>query len=316
MTGFLLGLAFLFDLLIGDPPGWPHPVRLIGRTIDRLSGLALGSFSSPVALRLAGAVVVVLVVGLTWSAAWLLMAGAALISPGLGLAVWIYLAYATLAARSLYDETWRVVLALHDSDLKRARRLLGMVVGRETRSLDRSGILRALLETIAENLSDGVVAPLFYLALGGPALALAYKAANTLDSMIGYKDERFRDLGWAAARLDDLANIIPARLSAALIALAALLLGLDAPESVRTWLRDGGRHSSPNAGRPEAALAGALGVCLGGPAVYFGRTLVKPTLGRGDQPLSESRVRQAEGLLFASGGLMALGVIVLRSLWP
>jgi len=315
MNGFFLGLAFLLDLALGDPPGWPHPVRLMGSLISRLSDLVRKLFQKPLQLRLAGVVIVIIVVGLSWVLAFLLMAGADRIFPDLGLAVGVFLAYTTLAARSLHDETWRVALALRENDLPRARRLLGLVVGRETRNLDRPGIIRALLETMAENLSDGVIGPLFYLALGGPALAMAYKAVSTLDSMIGYKDEQCRDLGWAAARTDDLANLIPARISAALIALAALILGLDARGAVRTWLTEGGRHASPNAGRPEAALAGALGVQLGGPAVYNGQVVVKPTLGRNTMPLEDKHMRRADDILFLSSGLMMLVVLAWRGLW-
>ena len=171
----------------------------------------------------------------------------------------------------MFHETWRVALALQEGDLERARSLLSLVVGRETANLDRPGVLKAVIETTAENLSDGVIAPLFYLILGGPALGLAFKAVSTMDSMIGYKNEKYMHLGWAAARTDDVLNYIPARISAALITVSAWILKLDPARAYKTWMSDGGRHSSPNAGRPEAAMAGALGIQLGGSSVYHGR---------------------------------------------
>ncbi len=304
MSGFSLGLAYLLDLLIGDPAGWPHPVRIIGGLIDRLARVARMHFHTPRSLRLAGVAIVVIVVGLTGVVSWLLLLGAGWLVPWLGQAVAVLLAYTTLASRSLYEETWRVALALKDDDLVRARGLLGMVVGRETHSLDRPAIYRALIETLAENLSDGIIAPLFYLALGGPILGLVYKAINTLDSMIGYKDEKNLHLGWAAARLDDVANYLPARITAALIVLASLILKLDAKSAVKTWWADGGRHTSPNAGRPEAALAGALGIQLGGPNVYHGELVVKPTIGRAINPPTERQVIKAEQAVLLAGALM------------
>ncbi|MFH1090923.1 MAG: adenosylcobinamide-phosphate synthase CbiB [Pseudomonadota bacterium] len=315
MSGLALGLAYLMDLIIGDPPWFPHPVRLIGWLIHRLAAWARPWSSNPWPLRLAGMIIVILTVGLTWLMVWFLLRAAGWFSPWLSAALSVFLAYTALAAKSLYVETWRAALALKDGDLPRARRLLSLVVGRDTADLERAQILRALVETVAENLSDGVIAPFFYLALGGPALGLAYKAVNTLDSMIGYKAEPYRHLGWAAARLDDLAGLLPARITAAVIVLAAFLLRLDARGALRIWLRDGGRHDSPNAGRPEAALAGALGVQLGGTNLYRGLIVVKPTLGEARAPLSLKHLRQAEEVLFLAGGLMCLAVVILLEAW-
>ncbi|MEW6266839.1 MAG: adenosylcobinamide-phosphate synthase CbiB [Thermodesulfobacteriota bacterium] len=314
VSGWSIGLAFILDLLLADPPSWPHPVRSIGGAIDRLVKAA-GRFAvTPRLRRLAGAFITVIVVGGTWALVETFLAGLEQFSSFLARAAEVWLAYTVLAARGLHDQTWRVALALAENDLPRARRLLGLVVGRDTHDLSRAGIIRALLETLAENLSDGVVAPLFYLALGGPGLALAYKAINTLDSMIGYKEEPFRDLGWASARTDDLANFIPARISAALIALAALILKLDMIQAFKTWWREGGRHTSPNAGRPEAALAGALGVQLGGPSTYRGRLVVKPTIGRPDRPPDLGQVRKAEAIILTAGAIMLVAVMAWRGL--
>ncbi|MFH1135886.1 MAG: adenosylcobinamide-phosphate synthase CbiB [Pseudomonadota bacterium] len=315
MSGWGLGLAVLLDLILGDPPSWPHPVRMIGWFVDKTSKMALAGLKSPFLLRLAGAVLTVATAGLTFSLAWLSLAAAGKISPSLAWAWEVMLAFTTLAAGSLFSETWRVVVALLEGDLERARALLSLVVGRETADLDRAGVLRAVIETTAENLSDGVIAPLFYLVLGGPALGLAFKAVSTMDSMIGYKNEKYLYLGWAAARTDDVLNYAPARLSAALITVSAWVLGLDPVRAFGTWMRDGGRHSSPNAGRPEAAMAGALGVQLGGPSVYHGRLVDKPTLGDPDRPISPGAALKAEMVLLTSSGLAALAALALSWAW-
>ena len=314
MNGLALGLAFILDILIGDPYSWPHPVKVIGNTIDVLTKAIRRISTNPVWLRLAGFFMTILVVAGSWIGVKLLILISWMIISGLDTVVGILIAYTCLATRGLYDQTWRVALALKENDLDRARNLLGYVVGRETATLDRPAVIRALVETIAENLSDGVIAPLFYLALGGPALGLAYKAVNTLDSMVGYKNDKYRDLGWFAANLDDLVNYIPARITALLITVSARILGLDAGNAVNIWLRDGRRHSSPNAGVPEAAVAGALGIRLGGPNVYHGVLVKKPYIGDGLGDASLDHVYMSERLLWVSSGLMLILSIIAREL--
>jgi adenosylcobinamide-phosphate synthase len=199
-----------------------------------------------------------------------------------------------------------VITHLAAGEVELARRALAMIVGRDTAELDQEGILKACIETVAENASDGVIAPLFYLFLGGPILALLYKAASTLDSMVGYLDDRYRQLGWASARLDDLLNLLPARLTAALMVLAALLLGFDARQGVRMVRRDARKHKSPNAGYPEAAAAGVLGIQLGGPAVYLGQRMEKATLGDSQGPITLESYRQMILLLYTATALALL----------
>jgi adenosylcobinamide-phosphate synthase len=191
--------------------------------------------------------------------------------------------------------------------LDEARLSLALIVGRETGSLDEEGILRACIETVAENTSDGVIGPLFYLFLGGPILALIYKGASTLDSMVGYRDDRYRELGWASARFDDLLNLIPSRLTGLLMAVAAFPVGLNGWGALRIMARDARKHSSPNAGFPEAAAAGALGVRLGGAAVYFGERVEKPTLGDPGRPITPATYRAMVRLMYLSS-LLALGL--------
>jgi len=305
-AGLLLGMLFL-DLCLGDPRGWPHPIVWIGHLISRLEALLRGDVKN---LRAAGIVLVLLVLAISGLSALAIIQLAGLISGGLAGLVVLWIGWNCLALRSLHRESAVVVKALERGDLNEARQALSMIVGRETAQLDEEGVLRACLETVAENASDGVIAPLFYLVIGGPILGLLYKAVNTLDSMVGYKNERYRELGWAAARLDDLLNYLPARLTGLLLMLVAFPLGLNGWAAWRTMLRDAGKHASPNAGWPEAAAAGALGIQLGGPADYFGKRIEKATIGAADQKLSVNHYHQIILLLYGSS-FVALGIGVL-----
>lgn len=284
-TELLAGVAL--DLALGDPRWMPHPVRAIGWWISKLeTGLNRGA-----SRRVAGVFLWLLVVAPVAAAAWL--------TPWLS----VYWIYSLLAIRSLDQETSRAVTLLAEGDLDGARTAVGMVVGRDTDSLDDVGVLRAATETLAENLSDAIVAPLFFLALGGPCAMAAYKAVNTLDSMVGYKNERYGDFGWFSARVDDWANLIPARLTAVLIWLCALGPGLHFGSSIRVSFRDAAKQPSPNSGWPEAAMAGALGVQLGGVNFYQGRERVKATIGDAQEPLSFRAYRKARVVLFLVSGL-------------
>lgn len=311
MTPELLLLsAFGLDLLLGDPRRLPHPVVYIGELITRLEIPLAGLLRNR---RLAGILLCLSTLSITAGVAWGILALAEQIHPWLHALVWIWLGYTTLALRSLHRESRAVVKWVAAGDLGEARRALALIVGRDTSQLDEEGILRACLETVAENTSDGVVAPLFYLSLGGPVAALVYKAASTLDSMVGYRNDRYRELGWASAKLDDLLNLIPARLTGLLMVLAAFPLGLNPWGALKMLLRDARKTSSPNAGFPEAAAAGALGVQFGGPAVYFGQRVEKPTLGDADRPISRRSYRQMIGLLYLTALLaLALGLLLAR----
>jgi adenosylcobinamide-phosphate synthase len=233
------------------------------------------------------------------------------VSPIAGALVSIFLAYTTLATKDLYAESRKVLSALRGGDILLARKELSLLVGRDTAQLDKPEILRALLETIAENISDGVIAPLLYLGLGGSALGMTYKAVNTLDSMVGYKNEKYRHIGWASARLDDLANFIPARLSGYLIVLAAFFLGKTWEDSLRILRRDHGKHDSPNSAWPEAAMAGALGIQFGGLNYYFGQPSEKPRIGDKRKEMDVQDVQDAWKILFLSSLLMVLFTLLL-----
>jgi adenosylcobinamide-phosphate synthase len=263
--------ASCLDWIAGDPHSMPHPVRLMGKAIST-GEQWMRHPASPANEMLRGAVLTGTIVGGSWVAARLAIRAGGAIGE-------VLLAWATLATRSLLDESAAVLDALDHRDLVLARSRLAMIVGRDTESLDEPEILRAVIETVAEGLCDGVVAPIVYLAVGGVPLAFAYKAVNTLDSMIGHPEPPYRYFGRAAARLDDLANFVPARLAALAIVAAASVMRRSSRHSWFVFRRDGHKHSSPNAGQTEAAMAGALAVRLGGMGYYAGKPSPKPVLG-------------------------------------
>ena len=304
-------LAFGLDLLVGDPRWLPHPVRLIGWFAARIEPLCRRLLPFP---YLAGAAAVLLVVGVTGGLAFAAVYGAGLAHPLAGDIVSVLLIYTAIAARDLAGHSYRVYRALRAGDLPEARRRVGMIVGRDTAELDEPGVTRAAVESVAESTLDGVTAPLFFAAVGGPVGALAYKAANTLDSMFGHKDERYLKFGWAAARLDDLANLIPARLTAPLIALAAVPLGLRPFGALRVTWRDGQKHASPNSGIPEAAFAGAMGVQLGGVNVYDGVPHQGPLIGDPLRPLEKRHIPRANALMLLTAALALFVFLGLRRL--
>lgn len=294
-----LAAGVALDLALGDPQWLPHPVRAVGwfaRVAERL----LRATRLP--LRIAGAIFWLLVVGTFTAIVW------ATVRLGHEWAG-VYWIYSLLACRDLDVEAGRVIGALEERDHEKARKRLSWIVGRDTAALDEREMVRATVETVAENLSDGVIAPLFYLALAGPAGMAAYKAVNTLDSMVGYRNERYADFGWASARIDDAANFIPARITAVLIWIAALLPGFNAVRAFRVTLRDGGSQPSPNSGFPEAAVAGALGVQLGGVNFYQGKRSVKPALGDAVVALERGIFPRLRVLLYASEVLCVAAIL-------
>jgi len=307
-----LGLAVLaacgLDLLLGDPHGMPHPVRCIGAVAEGLAGRLRIRLPNR---RLAGAVLTATVVGGTYLGALSFMALVRLAGPHAALAAHVVLIYTTLAVRDLVGEAAAVARRLEHGDLAGARRQVARIVGRDTDALDEAGVTRAAVESVAESTVDGILSPLFYALLGGAPLALAFKAASTLDSMYGYRDAERRDFGWASARLDDVANYVPARIALLVVPLAALVCGRRPWRALRTAWRDGAKHPSPNAGLSEAAFAGALGVRLGGPSTYAGRRVSKPWIGETLREIRTEDIRSACGLtLVATALAVALGVSV------
>lgn len=299
----ILFLALLLDLVIGDPHWLPHPVVTIGRLIHALDRrLRCNRLNE----RLAGILLLLLVVITTAVATWILLQALTALLPLAGWIATIVVSSTCLAARSLHKESARVATALMEGDLPAARRYLSFIVGRDTEQLEEPDIWRAVVETVAENTSDGIIAPLFWLTIGGPVAAMAYKAVSTLDSMVGYKNQRYLRMGWASARMDDLLNYIPARLSALLLVSAAPLAGCSASGALRIALRDRLKHPSPNSGHPEAAAAGALCVQLGGTATYSGVSSLKEYIGDQLLPLDEYAYRRMIRLMYISTLLMAV----------
>jgi len=272
-------LAFVVDAVIGDPYRFPHPVRLFGRAIDKGTDRLLKPGLSADALIRRGALLSVCVV----LAAWIVPAVLLVLCAGLNVWLWFCLEVAfcwtVLAAKTLRRESMKVYRALRDGNMDLARKQLSNIVGRDTHDLDANSIAKAAVESVAENTSDGVTAPVFYAAIGGAPLGLAYKAVNTLDSMIGYKNDKFLYYGRVAAIMDDVWNFIPARLTALLMVPAACIIGLDGKNAWRVYLRDRKKHASPNSGQTESVCAGALGVQLAGDTRYFGKMVKKPTIG-------------------------------------
>jgi adenosylcobinamide-phosphate synthase len=276
----LLPLVYLVDRLAADPEWFPHPVRAMGWAITRGEKVLRGEGDGPALELASGAVLTLFLATASYSITATTIDAAHRRSRHLGDAVETLLGWTCLAARNLEQEADAVTSALVAGNLPLARKQLARIVGRDTADLSRPEISRAVIETLAESASDGVIAPLFYMALGGVPLAMAYKAVNTLDSMIGHADARYFFFGKAAARLDDLANLLPSRLTALLLAASAILVeDADPHAAIKLWARDGSKHKSPNAGQPESAMAGALHVRLGGENTYAGQPILSPVMG-------------------------------------
>ncbi len=304
---YALCLGFLLDLIFGDPHWLPHPVRLMGRAISGLEKALRPRFpDTPQGRRSSGRVMVILVLLIFTAAPLVILLLCQRISPFLRLAVETVMCYQLLAARSLRDESMKVYDALCQDDLSLAREKVSMIVGRDTQKLSREQVAKAAVETVAENTSDGVVAPLFYMAIGGGVLGFFYKAANTMDSMVGYRNERYEDFGRAAAKLDDIVNFIPSRLSALLMIIAAVLPGYSAKDGWKIWRRDRFQHKSPNSAQTESVCAGALGVQLAGDASYFGVLVRKPTIGDPLRPVEAQDIRRANRLMLTTALLSLL----------
>lgn len=310
-----LPLAFLLDSLLGDPVWMYHPVRVIGNCITAYEKLLRRAFPKTEGGELMAGVLLATLLPLGF------LAASALVLlllwqyvPALWFALETLLCYQLLAVKDLRDESMAVYARLQADDLPGARQAVARIVGRDTAVLDREGVAKAAVETVAENTSDGVCAPMLYMALGGAPLALWYKAVNTLDSMVGYKNEKYIHFGRASAKLDDAVNYIPARLSALFMMMAAETAGYDKKGAVRIYRRDRRNHASPNSAHTEAVCAGALGVRLGGDAVYFGKIHSKPTIGDATRPVDPEDIPRANKLMFFASLACLIVSCVLRML--
>ena len=299
--------GFLLDCLLGDPEGLYHPVRVIGKYISwlekRLRALggnlrisALWLTASTVLFTMAAVFVLLRLLRLWGWLPWFV--GAALLD-------WM-----GLAARSMIKEAYGVEKAL-GRGLEAARKQVARIVGRDTQNLNEEEIIKATVETVAENTTDGVISPMLYAFLGGPVLLWGFKATSTLDSMVGYLDEKYRDIGWSSAKLDDVLNFIPARLTALLMICAAFLTGQDGKNAFRIVKRDHANHKSPNCAWSEAAAAGALHIQLGGTHDYFGKPVVKPTIGDADRPAEKKDIHRANLLLYGASLLMIVSLCLI-----
>lgn len=304
--------GFVLDTLFGDPPWLPHPVVLMGKAISALEKRLRARLpQTPQGELLGGAVVAFTLPVGTFLLTSLVCLGAAKLSPWLGLAVQMFWCGQALAAKGLAQESTNVYRALIKPDLPAARKAVSRIVGRDTQNLTLEGVTKATVETVAENASDGVIAPLLYMLLGGAPLALTYKAINTMDSMLGYKNEKYLYFGRAAAKLDDAANYLPSRLAGLLWCAAAALTGNSPKGAWRIWRRDRRNHASPNSAQTESACAGALGVQLAGPAYYFGEYYAKPTIGDPLRPIEPEDIRRANRMMYAESVLaLAVGLAV------
>lgn len=314
MTILAWGIAWLLDYWLGDPQNWPHPVRWMGNLINGLQRVIRRFCKSDRALKIGGGVLWLLVVGITWGVSWGVLHLANLVHPWLGWLVEVWMIYTVLAARCLSDAALEVYRALKNGTLEQSREKLSWIVGRDTSQLERPQITRAVVETVAENSVDGVIAPLFFLMIGGAPLAMAYKAINTLDSMVGYKTQKYRAIGFVSAKLDDAANFIPARLSWLLLAIAAFCLRANHRQALRIGWRDRYQHSSPNCAWPEATVAGALGIRLGGPNTYFGERVEKPWIGDEQRGIALEDIPRTISLMMLASLLALLLFAALRTL--
>lgn len=335
VSSFLLvfGLAFFLDLIVGDPYWFPHPVIFIGKLVSYLEKGArrfvykLSSrgprqekkslISEARGMKISGLVIWIATVATTYLFAYI-WSHIFDFNTYLDMGMTTLAMCTCLSTRCLASESKKIYKALDKGNVNLARKQLSYIVGRDTRDLDEGQIIRATVETVAENTVDGSLAPMFYYILGGLPMAFAYKAVNTMDSMLGYKNEKYRDLGFFPARLDDVFNYIPARLSLIFFGMASLVMAYDFKASIRVGLRDRKNHTSPNCAYPEGAVAGALGVSLGGTNVYFGQEVYKPSIGDPKKDLEPGDILRANRLLYVSSlvGLIffSLAYLVIRAM--
>ena len=303
-TALALVLGFFIDLLVGDPRWLYHPVRIIGHGISFLEKNLRKCFpDTEKGQQRAGFVLVLLIcvgsAGIPFGILYL----AYKIHVVLGVCLETVMCYQMLAVKSLKDESMRVFEELKKGDLEGARYAVSMIVGRDTKALDEAGVTKAAVETVAENTSDGIIAPLFYMAIGGPVLMFFYKGVNTMDSMVGYKNEKYLNFGRYAAKFDDIMNYIPARISAWLMIAASYVCGFDGKNAAKIYKRDRYNHASPNSAQTEAVMAGALDIQLAGNAYYFGKLYEKPTIGDNIRPVESQDIKRANRLLYVSAAM-------------
>ncbi|HCW53590.1 MAG TPA: adenosylcobinamide-phosphate synthase [Clostridium sp.] len=308
-----LTIGFILDLIIGDPNNPVHPVRIIGRLCSFLEKIMRRIFKN--SLKLAGLIVWILTVAVTFLVTYLIVYAAKKFNVYFGIALEGILIYFCISSKGLVVEGRKVIKYLLKNDIEGARKQLSYIVGRDTQSLDEKGIVRAVVETIAENMSDGVIAPIFYAGIFGAPLAMAYKAVNTMDSMFGYKNDKYMEFGFFPAKLDDVFNYIPARITGIIIVISSFILRYDYKNSFKIYKRDRYNHTSPNSAHPEAAMAGALDVQLGGANYYFGKLVEKPTIGDKLKEIEIKDVESTAKILYLSAFISYIMMIAVREIF-
>ena len=299
--------GFILDLIFGDPHWLPHPICLIGNLIGFIEGnLRPRLEPNKNALLLGGALMVIIVLVISFAVPMAILLAAAMVSPWLAFALETLMCYQIFATKCLRDESMKVYDALHNNDLADARVKLSWIVGRDTKNLDEEEITKGAVETVAENTADGIIAPMFYMFLGGVPLAFLYKGINTMDSMVGYKNDKFLYFGRCAAKLDDVANLIPARITGLVMIAAAFLVGLDGKNAWKIFWRDRYNHLSPNSAMTESVTAGALNIQLGGDHFYFGKLVHKDTIGDNIRPVCPEDIKKTNNLLYMTAVLCLL----------
>lgn len=311
--GLIIAVAFGLDLIFADPTKLPHPIVFIGKLIKKSEEFFRKNLDKNKNMEFVGGVATVLVVcSISYLVPLAILLVALKIHPILALIIECFMCFQILAAGSLKKESMRVYYALKSGDIELARKYLSWIVGRDTANLDEAAIIKGAVETVAENTTDGVVAPLIFMAIGGAPLGFLYKAVNTMDSMIGYKNEKYFYFGKTAARLDDVLNFIPARITAMFMIMACKAVNLNGKNAMKILKRDGNNHSSPNSGKTEAACAGALGISLGGPNYYFGKLVEKPTIGDSLEMPKPKHIIKANKLMYMSSILVAATVVLIK----
>lgn len=308
MTAIIIGYAL--DLIIGDPQNPLHPVRFIGAFAAKLEKILREVF--PSMLKLCGIITGVITVSVTFFTAYFITFYAKALNIYFGTIVEAVMIYFCISGKGLVCEGMKVLKYIKIHDIDGARKALSFIVGRDTQSLSEESIIRAVIETIAENISDGIIAPLFFCAIFGAPMAMAYKAVNTMDSMFGYKNDKYMEFGFFPAKLDDVVNYIPARLCGIIIIISAFILKYNYKNSYKIYMRDRYNHTSPNSAHPEAAMAGALGLKLGGPNYYFGRLVEKPYIGDGQKDVNIKDVYRCKNILYASYFIAVIISIIIR----
>lgn len=304
--------GYVLDSIIGDPQGWFHPVRLIGNMISNVEGRLRKKCRTSSDERKAGAVLWFTVVLTSFIVPYAILFAVAKINSIAFFIIESVMCYYILAAKSLKDESMKVYTSLKNNNLQEARRNLSFIVGRDVENLNESSVAKAAVETVAENTSDGVIAPMLYIMLGGAPLGFMYKAVNTLDSMVGYKNERYINIGRFSALADDVANYIPARLSAYVMIAAAFILKLNYKNAYKIYKRDRFNHKSPNSAHTESVCAGALGVMLGGDNYYGGKLVSKPTIGDNTREVEIEDIKKSNELMYATSALfMIAGILIM-----